>query len=62
MELYDLQSDKSETQNQWEEQSGIIEELLYELNRKEGEFMHPLWPRVMDYHFIIDGVDYVFAI
>ena len=62
MELYDLQTDKSETQNQLEEQSEIIEELLHELNRKEREFMNPLWPRVMDYHFIIDGVDYVFAI
>jgi len=62
MELYDLQADKSETWNRLEGRHEAVEELLRELNRLEGEFLSPLWPRVMDYHFVIDGVDYIFAI
>ena len=62
MELYDLQADKSEMWNRLEERHETVEELRRELNRIEGEFLSPLWPRVMDYHFIIDGVDYIFAI
>ena len=34
------------------EQSDRIDELLHELERSEREYIHPLWPRVMDYHFI----------
>jgi arylsulfatase A-like enzyme len=62
MELYDLVSDKSEALNELGNRSEIIENLLRELNQIEREFVSPLWPRVMDYHVIIDGVDYAFAI
>ena len=62
MELYDLASDKSETYDELGNQADIIEDLLRKLNQMEGEFISPLWPRVMDYHMIIDGVDYRFAI
>lgn len=41
MELYDLQSDKSETRNRLMEQSDRIEELQHELERREREYIHP---------------------
>jgi arylsulfatase A-like enzyme len=62
MELYDLQVDKVESQNRMDEGSETIEKLREQLERVENEFMNPLWPRVMDYHYMIDGAAYVFAI
>jgi hypothetical protein len=62
LELYDLQTDKVESKNRTADQHERVEHLLEQLERIERGFMPPLWPRVMDYHFTIDGVEYVFAI
>ena len=61
-ELYNLELDKVEFMNQSDINTEIIKELEDALRRWENGLMPPLWPKVMDYRFTIEGVDYFFAI
>ena len=61
-ELYDLKKDMSETYNLKEQ----MPELYEELYRKHQEWQEvnlpekPMWPRIMDKKFVIDGKEYLF--
>jgi arylsulfatase A-like enzyme len=59
-ELYNLEYDKGELFGTVD--SEMIPELRGVLRLWEEELMPPLWPKIMDYRFTIDGVDYFFAI
>jgi arylsulfatase A-like enzyme len=59
-ELYNLEYDKGELFGTVD--SEMIPELQGVLRLWEEELMPPLWPKIMDYRFTIDGVDYFFAI
>jgi arylsulfatase A-like enzyme len=61
-ELYNLKTDKSETFN-LKEQLPELYEKLYELHQNWQEDNlpeKPMWPRIMDKHFVIDGKEYLF--
>jgi arylsulfatase A-like enzyme len=60
--LYDLQQDKVEELDRFPSLSDQMQELENALRRWELDLQPPLWPRVMDYRFTIDGIDYYFAI
>jgi arylsulfatase A-like enzyme len=60
--LYNLEADRTEQNNLAEEQPDIVRELKQVLSEWEKELMEPLWPRVMDYRFTIDGEEFMFAL
>ncbi len=60
--LYDLLSDKTEKQNVADQYPVITEKLKDKLRQWEHELRYPLWPHLMDYRFIIDGEEYIFAL
>ncbi len=61
-ELYNLKTDKSETINLKDDMPDLFEEL----RSKHQEWQQnnlppkPMWPRVMDHKFMIDGKEYLF--
>lgn len=61
-ELYNLETDKSEEINLIEEMPELFEQLkyLHEVWQNENLPKKPMWPRIMDHKFIIDGKEYLF--
>lgn len=60
--LYDIESDKTEQHNLAEQYPSVVEELKSRLSTWERPLPGPLWPRVMDYRFEIDGQEFLFAL
>lgn len=61
-ELYDLKKDKSETYNLKEEMPELYQK-LYDTHLKWQKSSlpdKPLWPRIMDKKFVLDGKEYLF--
>ncbi len=61
-ELYDLKSDKSESYN-LKEQMPELYEKLYQMHRnwqQDNLPDKPMWPRIMDHKFVLDGKEYLF--
>lgn len=61
-ELYNLKTDKSETLNLKEDMPKMFEK-LHEMHQKwqdENLPEKPMWPRIMDKKFMIDGKEYLF--
>jgi arylsulfatase A-like enzyme len=61
-QLYNMERDPGETRNLWREKPEVVKRLKQELERWEKGLREPLWPRVMDYRYIIDGKEYYFAL
>lgn len=61
-ELYDLEKDKSETYNLKEEMPDLFETLKAKHQEWQDENLpkKPMWPRIMDHKFVIDGKEYLF--
>ena len=60
-ELYDLKNDKAEKNNLLKSMPEKAEELDKDLKEWENTLpVKPMWPRIMDYRFIIDGKPYLF--
>lgn len=60
-ELYDLKNDKAEKNNLLKSMPEKAEELDKDLKEWENTLpAKPMWPRIMDYRFIIDGKPYLF--
>ncbi len=61
-ELYDLREDKSEVYNLKEEMPDLYKS-LYETHKRWQETKlpeKPMWPRIMDKKFVLNGVEYLF--
>ena len=61
-ELYDLKKDKSETYN-LKEQMPELYEKLYQTHQSWQQNNlpdKPMWPRIMDHKFVLDGKEYLF--
>ncbi len=57
--LFDMEADKTESQDIAAREPSVVSELLQALGKWESELQSPLWPRVMDYHHHDrDGVYY----
>ena len=61
-ELYDLAIDKSESINLREQMPELYERLRQEHQRWQDEELRiePMWPRIMDKKFVLDGNEYLF--
>ncbi|HQV78446.1 MAG TPA: sulfatase-like hydrolase/transferase [Chitinophagales bacterium] len=60
-ELYDLENDKGENFNLIDSMPEKAKELEQDLLKWENTLpKKPLWPRIMDYKFILDGKTYLF--
>jgi len=61
-ELYDLSTDKSESYNLKEQMPDLYEKLylLHQQWQQDNLPEKPMWPRIMDKMFIIDGKEYLF--
>jgi arylsulfatase A-like enzyme len=61
-ELYDLSTDKSESYNLKEQMPDLYEKLylLHQQWQEDNLPEKPMWPRIMDKRFIIDGKEYLF--
>ena len=61
-ELYDLKKDKSEEINLMEQMPDLYEELraTHEKWQKDNLPEKPLWPRIMDKKFVLNGKEYLF--
>ena len=61
-ELYNLETDKSEEINLIEEMPDLFEKLkqMHEAWQYESLPKKPMWPRIMDHKFMIDGEEYLF--
>mgnify|MGYP006292620121 CR=1 FL=1 len=60
--LYNLEADRIEQNNLAEDHPDVVRELKQALLEWEKELIEPLWPRVMDYRYIIDGKEFMFAL
>ncbi len=60
--LFNLDHDKEEKHNRAADYPKKVEELLDDVSEWEKGLIEPLWPRVMDFRFIIDGEVYDFAL
>jgi len=61
-ELYNLETDKSEQINLKEQMPELYEKLHEEHEQWQKDELHkkPLWPRIMDKRFVLDGKEYLF--
>ncbi len=60
-ELYNLKTDKSEQINLKESMPELYEELYMKHKLWQDELPEkPMWPRVMDHKFVLDGKEYLF--
>jgi arylsulfatase A-like enzyme len=61
-ELYDLKRDKSETINLAESMPELFEKLKSKHEKWQADELpeKPMWPRIMDHKFVIDGKEYQF--
>jgi len=60
--LYDLSTDKFERTDLDALQPVRVQQLTQALERWESELAPPLWPRLMDYRFVIDGIEFLVPI
>jgi arylsulfatase A-like enzyme len=60
IELYNIKEDKYEQFDLYEIKSDTLKELLIEYDKWKEQLHPPLWPRLMDHKFIIDGKVYLF--
>ena len=60
--LYNIEIDEAEKHDLTMQHPDVVDELYRELLDWERELVPPLWPRVMDVEFSIDGMLYRFAI
>jgi len=60
--LYNMEDDKIEMHNVATHYPELVIRLKTELAAWERDLPGPLWPRVMDFRFIIDGEEYDFAL
>ena len=59
-ELYNIKNDKYEEINLLKEKPEEFKKLLNEYDKWKEQLAPPLWPRLMDHKFIIDGKVYLF--
>jgi arylsulfatase A-like enzyme len=61
-ELYDLEVDKPEQINLKEQMPELYEKLREEHQQWQKDNLHkkPMWPRIMDKKFVLDGKEYLF--
>ncbi len=61
-ELHDLEVDKSEQIDLREQMPELFEKLREEHEQWQKENLHkkPMWPRIMDKRFVLDGKEYLF--
>jgi arylsulfatase A-like enzyme len=61
-ELYDLEVDKPEQINLKEQMPELYEKLRQEHEKWQKDELHkkPMWPRIMDKKFVLDGKEYLF--
>ena len=59
--LYDLTDDKEEQVNLAGSKPDIVKQLKSDLNNWDKTLAEPLWPRIMDYEYTIDGETYTFS-
>ncbi|MBW2552033.1 MAG: sulfatase-like hydrolase/transferase, partial [Deltaproteobacteria bacterium] len=61
-ELHDLEIDKSEQINLREQMPELYEKLRQEHQQWQKDKLHkkPMWPRIMDKRFVLDGKEYLF--
>ena len=61
-ELYDLKNDISESSNLKEEMPELYQELYDKHQKWQQDYLpeKPMWPRIMDKKFVIDGKEYLF--
>lgn len=61
-ELYDLTKDKSETFNLKEQMPDLFQKLymLHQTWQQDNLPDKPMWPRIMDHKFVLDGKEYLF--
>ncbi len=61
-ELHDLEADKSEKINLREQMPELFEKLRQEHEDWQKQKLHkkPMWPRIMDKKFVLDGKEYLF--
>ncbi len=63
LELYNLKLDKNERNDLSQLMPEKVLELKYDLQQWEKTLpKKPLWPRIMDHRFIIDGKEYLFPV
>jgi len=60
--LYDLSTDKGETNDRQKSFPEVVKELEKELESWEKKMIAPLWPRIMDYKMVIGEEVYYFAV
>ena len=60
IELYNIKEDKYEQFDLYEIKSDTLKNLLIEYDKWKEQLHPPLWPRLMDHKFIIDGKVYLF--
>lgn len=60
-ELYDLEADRSERYNLRSKYPLIVQSMINDHVRWQQELpVKPLWPKFMDYRFVIDSTEYLF--
>jgi arylsulfatase A-like enzyme len=61
LELYNLKTDKNEKENLSNSMPDKVKELQDEMKKWESTLpIKPMWPRIMDLRFMIDGKQYLF--
>jgi arylsulfatase A-like enzyme len=60
MELYNITTDKYEHYDLMDVDADTLIKLREEFNIWEKDLHKPLWPRLMDHKFVIDGKEYLF--
>ena len=59
--LYNLEDDKTEKQNVASQYPEIVSDLKNDFSAWDRTLGRPLWPRIMDYEYTIDGETYTFS-
>lgn len=63
LELYNLKNDKNEKENLSKEMPEKVKELQEDIQVWEKTLpVKPMWPRIMDHRFMIDGKQYLFPV
>jgi arylsulfatase A-like enzyme len=63
LELYNLKTDRNEKNNLSQEMPDKVKELQDDLQVWEKTLpVRPMWPRIMDHRFMIDGKQYLFPV
>jgi arylsulfatase A-like enzyme len=60
MELYNISSDQYEHYDLQEVHPDTLQSLRLEFDSWQKDMKAPLWPRLMDHKFTIDGIEYLF--